>query len=164
MEIKQVQDTINGTPVFRMPVTIGIYSEGSEPVFKEVWLENRMESFTWRLDEKPNMVRFDVGNTLLKEWSYDKELDELLYQIANDDVIGKIWAIEQLDAIFESGLSREVTELLEKISIEDPLWPVREASLDCLYRLNRQVDLNVLAKAIHDSHFSVRNKAKVISK
>lgn len=163
MEIKQLQDTINGTPVFRIPVTIGIYSEGREPIFKEVCLEDRTESFTWSLDKKPNMVRFDVGNTLLKEWSYYKELDELLYQIANDDVIGKIWAIEQLDAIFEFGLSREVTELLEKISIKDPLWPVRVASLDCLYRLNGQVDLNVLAKAIHDSHFSVRNKAKAIS-
>lgn len=164
MSIKQVQDTINGTPVFRVPVTVGIYTEGSEPLFKKVWLKERMESFTWNVNEKPDMVRFDVGNILLKEWSYKKELEEILYQISNDDVIGKIWAIEQLDTFFESGLNLEVTSLLEKISIEDPSWPVREASLDCLFRLNKHIKLSVLEKALNDSHFRVRNKATMINK
>jgi len=108
------------------------------------------------------MVRFDEGNILLKEWTYHKDIDELIFQIKNDDVIGRIWAIEQLDNIFDSILSDEVTRVLEYAATEDPAWAVREASLECLERINGTVNMHVLIKAVNDEHHRVRNKAQKI--
>ncbi|MEE4114832.1 MAG: M1 family metallopeptidase [Marinilabiliaceae bacterium] len=164
MYVNQVQDTINGTPVFKMPLTIGIYNHGADPVLKEVWLEKRDESFTWKLDREPDMVRFDVGNILLKEWTYNKEADELIYQAENDDVIGKIWAIEQLGKHFKGPLNKDLTLLMERLTIEDDMWPVRVAALDCLHSSNQGVREDILQKALDDKHYSVRNKAREISK
>jgi aminopeptidase N len=164
MSVNQVQDTINGTPVFKMPLTIGIYTRGADPVLKEVWLEKRDESFTWKLDKEPDMVRFDVGNILLKEWTYNKEADELIYQAENDDVIGKIWAIEQLEKHFNGPLNKDLTLLMERLIIEDDMWPVRVAALNCLHSSNQGVREYILQKALDDKHYSVRNKAREISK
>lgn len=162
LKIIQVQDTLNGTPVFRVPVRIGIYNEGDKPVIKEIWLEQRHEEFSWKISEKPDMVRFDEGNILLKEWTYHKDIDELIFQIKNDDVIGRIWAIEQLDNIFDSILSDEVTRVLEYAATEDLAWAVRKASLECLERINGTVNMHVLIKAVNDEHHRVRNRAQKI--
>lgn len=160
LRIVQIQDTVNGVPVFIMPVIIGLYKEGEEPLVEGLWLDDRVKEFSWYLPAKPDMVRFDEGNILLKEWTYKKEFNELAFQITNDDAIGRIWAIEQLDNVFENKLSDEARGLLEDLVVKDPVWAVRLAALDCLYSMNGEIDPDILEIAIKDDNHKVRSLAK----
>jgi aminopeptidase N len=75
------------------------------------------------------MVRFDEGNNLIKEWTFEKTKEELLYQLEFDDVIGRMWAASQLIPHHADGRVR--VALVERAQ-EDPHWAVRR---DVLYFL-----------------------------
>jgi aminopeptidase N len=75
------------------------------------------------------MVRFDQGNHLLKELTFQKTTDELLYQATHDDVIGRMWAIGELAA--STGEAR-VRSALMTIAQKDSFYAVRR---DAVYRL-----------------------------
>ncbi len=95
LNIEQVQDLSIGTPIYKMPVLIGITTSSGKKSH-EIWLRDQKESFTLPCDSKPYLVRFDEGNWLLKEWTFKKSREELDYQSKNDDIIGQRWALEQL--------------------------------------------------------------------
>ena len=42
------------------------------------------------------MVHFDEGDILLKEWTFRKTTDELLYQLKHDEAMGRMWAVDEL--------------------------------------------------------------------
>ncbi|MGW8266515.1 MAG: M1 family metallopeptidase [Longimicrobiales bacterium] len=133
LEIAQVQSRDHGTPIYRTPLQIGIVTPSGTRV-ETVWLEQERESFTFPSPERPLLVRFDEGNWLLKEWSYEKGLEELLYQARNDDVIGREWAVRELARF---GSMPEVVEALSVIGREDPFWAVRLAAGEVLALANR---------------------------
>ena len=63
---------------------------------ESVWLKDAEQTFTFDVDEKPLLVRFDEGDILLKEWTFEKSFEELLYQLKHDNVIGRLWAVSEL--------------------------------------------------------------------
>ena len=75
------------------------------------------------------MIRFDRGNYLLKEWFFEKEKDELLYQLRNDDVTGRMWAATELRKHRDNSL---VLTQLKETAREDSFWSVRR---DAVYTL-----------------------------
>ena len=75
------------------------------------------------------MVRFDEGDILLKEWSLDKPVSELLYQLEHDNVIGRLWAIGELQSHVDD---LSVQSALKIASIQDDSEAVRKAALDVL--------------------------------
>ena len=107
--------------LFRMPVQIGVHTR-SERRSEKFWLESKDETFEIASTEKPLLVRFDEGNYLIKEWTFDKSAEELLYQLENDDVIGRMWAAAELTD----------HRALEKAARSDPFWSVRVAALEAL--------------------------------
>jgi aminopeptidase N len=128
VQVRQVQSRENGVPIYRTPVRIGIVTPSGRRV-EEVWLEEEEQTFTFSSQEEPLLVRFDEGNWLLKEWTYEKSVEELLFQVKNDDVIGREWAVRELaDAATEV----EVAGTLLKLVREDPFWAVRLAALEVL--------------------------------
>ena len=138
--IEQVQDTSGGVPIFKSPLVLGITTpEGKRS--EKVWIENQVEVFEFDCSQKPLMVRFDEGDHLLKEWNFEKSVDELLYQLNHDNVIGRMWAASQLSRFSDNS---HVKEELTRRAIEDPFWAVRR---DIVYVLggNRgvtQMDLD----------------------
>src|SRR5207247_4425765 len=76
---------------------------------ERVWLEPKAENvFTFNVAAKPKLVNFDYEGTLLKEMKFDKPVDDLLYQMANDkDVLGRNWAISELQKKATSGGDRD---------------------------------------------------------
>ena len=143
LQINQVQDTSTGVPIYRIPVEIGLVtSEGKR--IEKVWLDQAEHSFQFQLAERPLLVRFDEGNRLLKQWSFPKEVSELLYQAENDDVIGRDWAIREL--VRHSNSAAVISFLLER-SRSDSFWAVRKAAVEVLQSLNsgNQND--------HDDHY-----------
>lgn len=95
LSITQVQDRSIGTPVYRLPVQIGITTDKGKKI-QEIWITQEQEDFVLPVDGKPLLVRFDEGNWLLKEFGFEKSKEELLYQSEHDDLIGRKWAEERL--------------------------------------------------------------------
>jgi len=126
--IVQTQDTSKRIPVFQTPLILGITTPQGNRTEK-VWLKKKEEKFVFECDQKPLMVRFDVGNYLIKEWTFEKSIDELIYQLNHDDVIGRMWAASQL-AEFDKD-PRISAEFIKRAK-QDLFWAVRR---DAIYRL-----------------------------
>ncbi|MBS0012185.1 MAG: M1 family metallopeptidase [Bacteroidales bacterium] len=159
--IDQVQDKKQGIPVFKFPLKVAIYTQEGKKIYKELWIENKESQFAWRLEEKPLMVRFDVGNYLLKEWAFKKDADELIFQVKNDDVTGATWAIRQLVEYF--GSTEVVKEFLQSTILDHKNWAVRLESLKALNEIS-YLKQKTLKSARKDEHYKVRQLAeKLIS-
>ena len=107
-----------------------------EKVSKEIWLREREQVFEIELSAKPLMVRFDEGNWLLKEWTFLKSRDDLLYQLGHDDVIGRMWAASEL---IRFGDDSAVVDALARRAQDDEFWAVRRSALETLGRTGEEV-------------------------
>jgi len=100
-----------------------------------VWLEPKAENvFTFDSATKPKLVNFDYEGTLLKEMTFEKSTDELLYQMANDkDPIGRRWAMGELEkkAATASEKGRIVDALITSAE-KDTFWRIRRAALSVI--------------------------------
>jgi aminopeptidase N len=122
LTVRQVQDFERGVPVYTLPVRVGITTAGGSESYL-VQVKDVEETFTFNTAEKPLMVRFDEGNHLLKELVFTKSREELIYQLRNDDVPGRLWATEQLGQHLEAAV---VEEALQNAAKEDPFPAIRE--------------------------------------
>jgi aminopeptidase N len=152
LDIAQVQDRDHGVPIYRMPVQIGLVSESGKRV-ETVWLEHEHDSFVFPSSEEPLLVRFDEGNWLLKEWTYEKSAEELLYQARRDDVIGREWAVRRLT---DFGGNAGVREELDAIVFDDPFWAVRLAAVETIASMSAHESIEVLRAATEDVNSQVR--------
>jgi aminopeptidase N len=138
-----------------MPVQVGIVTESGRRV-ETVWLENEHDSFVFPSSDEPLLVRFDEGNWILKEWTYEKSVEELLYQARHDDVIGREWAVRELSNFGEhSGVADELAATVR----EDPFWAVRVAAVETLASLKGRESARQLRAAASDARSEVRRAA-----
>jgi aminopeptidase N len=157
LKVAQVQDFSKGVPVFRVPVSIKLVAPGKTDI-RKVWIKEREEAFEFPLESKPLLVRFDEDNVLIKEITFPKERDELLYQLKHDDVIGRMDAAAALLAFQDdpqtaAGLAASVQA--------DPFWAVRKSSLEAFARLKAKNGPAVFKKACQDPDSQVRAAALV---
>jgi len=128
LTIKQTQDTSAGVPIFRLPIKVGITTSEGKNV-ESIWLTERSQSFDFGVAEQPLLIRFDEGDVLLKELTLDKPVSELVYQLNNDNVIGRLWVVSELsDHIAEPA----VRSALNAAAVQDASEAVRKAALDVL--------------------------------
>ena len=155
LKIIQTQDTSGRIPVFKTPVVIAVVTkEGKKS--EKVWLKEKVEEFEIACDQTPLMVRFDEGNFLLKEWIFDKTTQELIYQLKNDDVIGRMWAASELGKIKKD--APVITALLES-GQNDPFWSVRRAAIENLGAPANKEHTSVLKRKCVDQNSRVRAAA-----
>jgi aminopeptidase N len=152
LEIKQTQDKWEDVPIYTIPVTIGFYHKDGKRVEK-ITLKDRVGKFEFKFDTAPLMVRFDEGNHLLKEWTYVKTEEELLFQVENDDVPGRLWAIDQLKAFSSS--PKTIQKWID-LARGDNFWAVREAAVQHLSEFHASNSKEVFLEAIGDSNSKVR--------
>ena len=152
LKVRQVQDTSKGIPIYKIPVIIGIHTP-REKFSEKVWIEQREHVFEFDVKEKPLLVRFDEGNYLLKEWTFVKSLDELLYQLKHDDVIGRSWAASELNQYKDD--PRVVEELVESARGDD-FWAVRQSVVLALGKIKREEDIEFFKEKCEDENSKVR--------
>jgi aminopeptidase N len=155
LRVAQVQDFSKGVPVFRVPVSIKLVTPAKTDI-RKVWVREREETFEFPAEAKPLLVRFDEDNVLIKEVSFPKEREELLYQLKNDDVIGRMDAAAALlgykdDPQTSAGLAASIQN--------DPFWAVRKSSLEALAELKGKNGPAVFKKACQDPDSQVRAAA-----
>lgn len=155
LKVIQTQDTSQGVPIYTIPVSIGIVTPGKK-ISENVWLKQKEQEFEFSVSEKPLMVRFDEGNYLLKEWTFEKGLDELLYQLQNDDVIGRDWAASELAKFGDE--ERAINGLIDSAQ-NDGFWAVRRTSIETLGKLKREEDIELFKDKCTDPSSKVKVSA-----
>ena len=155
LKVAQTQDFAKGVPVFRIPVSVKVVTAGKAKIHR-VWIREREETFEFPAETKPLLVRFDAANELIKEATFPKETAELLYQLKNDDVIGRMTAAGELAAVQDRP---GVLESLSWSARSDPFWAVRRAAVEALARRSSAEVSAALQKACGDPHSSVRTAA-----
>jgi aminopeptidase N len=155
LEVAQVQDFARGIPVFRVPLSIKIVTAGGTETHR-VWIRERQETFEFPAATKPLLVRFDAANELVKETRFPKETAELLYQLRNDDVIGRMAAAGELAAVSDQP---GVMAGLSWSARSDPFWAVRRQAVECLARRMSPEVISVLKQACREPHSTVRAAA-----
>jgi len=157
LKIIQAQDKWDKVPIYKIPVNIGLYTV-KEKRIEQVWLEMKTEVFEFALDANPLLVRFDEGNYLLKEWTFKKPKEELIYQARKDDMIGRLWAVNELSEFRES---QKTVDVWSEIALNDNFWAVREAATRQLGTLNNSQLKSIFHTALKDSKSNVRAAALV---
>ena len=100
-----------------------------------VWIKPQMENvFTLDSATEPKLVNFDYEGTLLKELTFNKSTDELIYQLANDkDIIGRSWALGELTKKAKAGADKEKIAAAMRTALEKD--SAMEIRLDALQNL-----------------------------
>jgi aminopeptidase N len=155
VKVVQKQDSSPGMPIYTMPVNLGFHYP-YEHIVKEVWLKQKEETFEFPLNSEPLLVRFDEGNYLLKEIVFKKPVEELLYQVENDDVIGRLAAVDELK---EFGSNPTVIKAWADRVAKDSFWAVRQAALNNLGTFAATENLDLIKQASRDENSKVRLSA-----
>jgi len=152
LKVIQTQDKWERVPIYKTPVIIGITTPDGK-FSKKVWLKEKTEEFEFSVEQKPLMVRFDEGNFLLKEWTFNKSVEELLYQLKNDDVTGRMWAASEL---IKHGDDYNAINALIDCAYNEPFWAVRRDAVGALARLGREKDMEFFKAKCIDENSKVR--------
>lgn len=99
--IDQVQPQVAGQGIFNLPVEIRIDAGGTSQR-TTVWVNEQSESFVLDSPANPDMVSVDGQGSLVAKLRHSKSLAELIYQVKNDDLPGRLWAAQQLTAQYSS--------------------------------------------------------------
>ena len=97
LEVTQTQAQEAMTPlVFRLPMEVELATQSGART-ERIEVTARTQRFTFQLDGKPLMIRFDKGARLLKMINFPQPTSMLKYQLAHSaDVIGRLEAAEAL--------------------------------------------------------------------
>jgi aminopeptidase N len=153
--IIQRQDSIPGAPIYTIPVNLGFVFQYTKTI-KEVWLKNKIENFEFEFASEPLLVRFDDGNYLLKEVTFKKPLQELLFQAEHDDMIGRLSAVGELKSF---NLDKSVQALWAKIALQDPFYAVRQAALENAGKYPGEKTKDLFKVCLKDKSSKVRQSA-----
>jgi aminopeptidase N len=135
LNVKQTQkiDENNEFPqaeFFQMFVDVAIDNK-----IQRVFIKPQAENiFTFDTATKPKLVNFDYESTLIKEMTFEKSTDDLIYQLANDkDILGRRWALDELKAKpsenkYDPKIVAAVLNTVEK----DASWQMRRAAISIL--------------------------------
>ncbi len=151
--VEQKQTVADSTPLFRMPVEVEFTTAAGKTTHR-IEFSRAREEFSFTLDSRPRMTRFDPDHRILKTLKFQKPAAELIYQLEADPaVLGRVWASEQLAEI---GNDPQVVPALRRRLIEDPFWGVREAAAAALGKLKTDSAREALAEGLKDRDARVR--------
>jgi aminopeptidase N len=155
LTVVQSQDTSKGVPIYKTPVVIGIVT-AEKSASEKIWITKKEETFDLAAAQKPLLVKFDEGHFLLKEWTFAKTREELIYQLGNDDALGRLWAAAELAA--HLGPPDTVRALMERAK-SDPFWAVRRGALETLVKGSKPELVAFLRERCSDANSRVRTAA-----
>ncbi len=156
----QQRDTLTGT--FKLPVDVELTFPDGTTAVQTLKIEDSSQEFDIAAPEKPVMVIFDKGNTIIKELNIHKSVDEWIYQLAHAKK-----AIERSQAALNltpdnAGHSEAAFEALKTAVKSDPFWAVRLHALATLGLWGDPQHLitdPILDRAQHDPRPDVRTEA-----
>lgn len=161
---EQKVDGSNGNPqteLFRLPVEIELVLGDGTIRTEKIEIEaKRVQSFTFRVADRPAIVNFDRGSTILKILKFDRSVPELIDQLAKDpDLTGRLWALRELQVKLgelKGSDADPVREAIAHAATNDQFWGVRTEAIPLLDPLRATTDRVALLRTTKDSDARVR--------
>jgi aminopeptidase N len=145
VSVKQTQKTDDGTPVFRVPVTIDFRKGRAKAQAFRVEVLEREHTFVFPLAAKPDLCRFDPYNFVLKTLEFEKSVGELRLQLSDDDdIAGREAAAESLG---KKG-GPEAVKALEAAVMGDKFWGVQAAAAKALGAIRTTAARDALLRSL----------------
>jgi aminopeptidase N len=131
--IEQTQKT---DKIFKLPVAIDVYN-GSSKTRRKVWIENKIDTFTFSYTTKPDLINVDADKVLLAEKTDNKTAENFVHQMK--------YAPNYLDR-------REALEFFAKkgmkelaLGLQDKFEGLRKLTMDRLSKSKMATDVQVVA-------------------
>ncbi|HVG41153.1 MAG TPA: M1 family metallopeptidase [Chitinophagaceae bacterium] len=120
-----VKQTQTGDKVFMLPVAIDVY-DGASKVRHNVLVQNKVDTFQFAVNAKPDLINFDADKVLLTQKTENKSLDNYLHQYK---YAGNY--IDRLEAIDAAAKKQEETRGVELLmmAMNDKFAPLRSYSI-----------------------------------
>ncbi len=122
LSLQQTQPLVKGQDLFTLPFDLTIATPGKTWT-ERLQCDQSAQSYLIPCPEPPTMVSFDGGGSLIFEIDFPKGWDELAYQARNDQLPGRLWAIEQIG--LAHGKNPQATTLLGELLMSDAHWSIR---------------------------------------
>lgn len=153
VSVKQIQSTSDGTPTFRMPLTIDFRKGRGRPQSFRVEVSEKEHTFVFPLAARPDLCRFDPYGGVLKELEFDKSVGELRLQLRDDDDIGgRQFAARELG---KKG-GAEATVALENAVMNDRFWACQAAAAKALGEVKTTAARDALLRCLAVRHPKAR--------
>ncbi|MFT5165572.1 MAG: aminopeptidase N [Saprospiraceae bacterium] len=154
--IQQEQDPATNPPIFKLPFAIDVYIGTGVPIRYEVFMDQREQTFSFDVSEKPNLISVDAERTLLCEKRDNQRDEALIHQYRT----GKNYQL-RYDALQALGGSKNpaVPGVFES-ALDDKFWELRSKGLSLLEeKPTSGIMAKIAALAKNDSHSVVRSAA-----
>ena len=109
--IEQTQKT---DKVFRLPLAIDIYNGSSKKRYN-VWVENRIDSFSFNYTQKPDLVNVDADKVMLWAKTDNKSADNYIFQYSHAPLY--LDRKEALDYFAKKGMKELTLGLKDKYAL-----------------------------------------------
>lgn len=158
VNVRQIQPFVKGQGVFRLPAEIRIDAAGTT-TRQVVWIDEAEETYLFDVSAPPDMVSFDGRGALVADLRQKKPLGELLYQIRNDEISGRLWALQQLAK--EYSTDPAVVGALRDLLESDAYWIVKAEALAQLRTIRSSDAEDILLTQLHSEDYYVRKSAVI---
>jgi aminopeptidase N len=183
--IKQVQ---TGDKIFKLPIDIDIYN-GFEKKRHSVWMNDKADTFTFKVPSKPDLINVDGDKILLWEKKDNKNTAEFIHQYKyakkfvdrreaidycskHKNETAAIGLLKEalgdpyyklrnraLMQFSDTLLNTSVLPKIESMAKNDPNRTVRSFAIDALKRTHDAKYLSLYKQAVKDSSYSVAGAA-----
>ena len=140
LHVKQVQDTSDGTPIFRLPCDIVFYLGDTRMKFRTM-LGSAEQSLVFSLDAKPSVVEFDPERWLLKKIKFEKTFYLLENQLARSK---DAWSRAEAATALGKTTSDRAIPALRSAANKEQFWDVRACALGALGEIGSESALGAL--------------------
>jgi aminopeptidase N len=153
VNVRQTQSTKDGTPIFRLPVTIDFRRGRARPQAFRVEITDAEHTFAFPLAQRPDLCRFDPYGGLLKELDFEKSVGELRLQLRDDDDVGgRQFAAKQLG---QKG-GADAVAALETAVMGDRFWACQAAAAKALGEIKTTAARDALLRCLSVRHLKAK--------
>lgn len=154
LNVTQVHAELPAVGIFKTPVLIEVVT-GRGFFTDTIQISKKEESFTFKINSKPLMVRFNKNSWILCKVNFERGIEELAYQLAyDDDATGRYDAAEKLTAFGDEAVS-----FLTRAVMRDRFYGVRIRAVKSLKEIGGEKAFDPLMFASNDFDARVSEEA-----
>ena len=152
--IEQTQDPEKNPAIFQLPIAIDIYENANTVTRKNVWMNLRKQTFTFKTASKPALINVDADKTLLAERKDNKTTAAYIFQYYHaPNLMDRFEAIQ-----FLKGTKSPEAKKVMKDALKDNYWFIRNLGLGAV-EPDGEIMETVAKLAIGDIHSKLRANA-----
>lgn len=152
LTLEQTQETNDAVLEYAFPAKFRFDGQNGS-VTKTFQVDGKKQEWFVPLAEKPEVVRFDPDYALLARVTFEKPDEMLFAQLKNqDDMVGRLWAIEQLEKKKSDAAVAALADALQN----DSFYGVRREAADALGKIHNDKAFAALLASTKQSDARVR--------